>query len=284
MSDDDARLDEVAAELSVHPPSSFVALRGTRAAEASGDLGRRIARLRKPTVAAWAVNLLVHDGQLREAVELSAALYEAQDDRDAAELARLGAQRRALVAALVRRAADLAAEGGTPLSAAMAEAVRQTVNAAIVDAAAAAAVLTGRLVTALDTAAVEGGHLADAVAGSLPTAVTPAPAPDDLAARRARKAVERAVREAERARAEADRAQSAAESRLGAAREKADRLRERVEELRAELARAEAAAAAADADVESRESAHGAAVEAGRRAARVLARAEAARDEQSHGG
>ncbi len=48
MSDDDARLDEVAAELLALPPARFTAARNARAAEVGGVLGRRIAKLRKP--------------------------------------------------------------------------------------------------------------------------------------------------------------------------------------------------------------------------------------------
>ncbi len=165
MSDDAARLDEAAAELLALPPARFTAARNERAAAAGGALGRGIAKLRKPTVAAWAVNLLVVDGQLGEAVELSRALHEAQDDLDAAELARLGRQRRQLVAALARRAADLAAEAGTPLSAAVTDAVEKTVNAAVVDATVAAVVLTGRLVAAIDLADLDASALGAAVGG-----------------------------------------------------------------------------------------------------------------------
>ncbi len=278
MSDDDARLDEVAAELYAAPPSAFTATRKARASAESGALSRRIAKLRKPTVAAWAVNLLVRDGQLGEAVELSAALHEAQDDLDAAELARLGTQRRALVSALARRAAELADEAGTPLSASVRDAVEHTINAAVVDAGAAAAVLTGRLVSPVDLGALDDGALAEAVAGSLPTAVAPAPARDDLAARRARKAAERAVREAERARTEADRAATGAQNRLATAREHADRVHDRLTALRAELDRVQADADDADAQVEQRERDHTAARDAARAAATALARAEAARE------
>lgn len=278
MSDDAARLDEAAAELLALPPARFTAARNERAASAGGALGRGIAKLRKPTVAAWAVNLLVDDGQLGEAVELSRALHEAQDDLDATELARLGRQRRQLVAALARRAADLAAEAGTPLSAAATDAVEKTVNAAVVDPAVAAVVLTGRLVSAIDLADLDPAELGAAVAGSVPDAA-PAPAPrDDLAAHRARKAAERAVREAERARADADREKAAVDKRLAAARERADRLRERVEGLRADLRRAEAEAAEADDAVTGHEKAQRDAATAARDAARAVERAEAARD------
>lgn len=278
MSDDDARLDEVAAELLILPPARFTAARNERAAAVGGAVGRRVAKLRKPTVAAWAVNLLVRDGQLGEAVELSRALHEAQDDRDAAELARLGRQRRQLVAALARRAGELAAAAGTPLSAAMADAVEKSVNAAIVDETAAAAILTGRLVAAVDLAALDGDTLTEAVAGSLPDALPAPPPRDDLAARRARKAAERAVREAERARADAEREQASIEKKLDAAREKADRAHERVDALRADLARAEKDAAGADATVQRHEDERADAADAVRAAGRALERAGAARD------
>ncbi|MEV8241514.1 transposase [Microbacterium testaceum] len=278
-SDDDALVDEAAADLLALPPARFTAARAERVAAAAGPVGRRIAKLRKPTVAAWAVNLLVRDGRLGEAVELSRALQEAQDDLDAAELARLGKQRRQLVAALARRAGELAAEAGTPLSAAMAESVEKTVNAAVVDPEVAAAVLTGRLVSPIDLATLDPGGLGDAVAGSVPQGMAPAPPRDDLAARRARKAAERAVREAERAHADAARESAAADRRLATARERADRARERVEGLRAELARAEADAADADAVVEQRESEQKEAAAAARVAQRAVERAEAARAE-----
>jgi len=280
-SDDDALLDEAAAELLALPPARFTVARAERAAAASGNVGRRIAKLRKPTVAAWAVNLLVRDGRLGEAIELAHALREAQDDLDAAELARLGKQRRQLVAALARRAGELAAEAGTPLSAAMADAVEKTVNAAVVDPDVAAAVLTGRLVSPVDLAQVDSDGLGDLVAGSVPEALAPAAPRDDLAARRARKAAERAVREAERAHADAARENAAADRRVATARERADRARERVEGLRADLARAETEAAEADMVVAQREKEQKDAVAATRAAHRAVERAEAARAEES---
>lgn len=278
MSDDDARLDEVAEELLALPPSLFTAARRERAVAEGGAVGRRVTALRKPTVAAWAVNLLARDGQLAEAVELSRALHEAQDDLDAAELGRLGRRRRQLVAALARRAGELAAEAGTPLSAAMSEAVEKTVNAAVVDAGAAAAVLTGRLVTAIDLAALPDGALGDAVAGSVPLAVAPSTPRDDLTVRRARKAAERAVREAERAQADADRENAAAGRRVDTARERALRARERVEALRADLERAEADATGADEALIERQAEQTRALEAVRAAVQAVERAEAARD------
>ncbi len=279
MSDHDDRLDEVAAELLTLPPSRFTATRAERAT-VGGELGRRIAGLRKPTVAAWAVNLLVRDGQLGEAVELSRALHEAQDDLDAAELSRLGRQRRQLVSALARRAAELAAAAGTPLSASVVDAVEKTVNAAVVDERAAAVILTGRLTAAVDLASRDDASWSDAVAGSVPEVVSvPTAARDDLAARRARKAAERALRDAERARADAERELTASDRRLAAAREHADRASERVESLRAELSRVEHDQADADDVVRAREAERADAAEALRAAERARERAAAARDE-----
>ncbi|KZE42311.1 hypothetical protein [Microbacterium sp. T32] len=281
MSDAAALLDAAAADLLALPPAQFTAARNARAEEVGGTVGRRIAKLRKPTLAAWAVNLLARDGQLGEAVELSQALREAQDDADAAEMTRLGRQRRQLVAALARRAADLAAEAGAPLSATMRDAVEKTVNAAIIDPHAAAMILTGRLVASVDLA--DDTDPSTAVAGSVPEGAPAAAAParDDLAQRRARTAAERAVREAERARSDADRALTGAKTREATARERADRVRERLESLRAELARVEKDAAAADAAVDAAEEATTAARETATARGRDLDHARAALEETS---
>ncbi|MGZ0069531.1 transposase [Microbacterium arborescens] len=249
--DADDEFDAAAAELLVVAPADFVAARNARASEAPGTLGTRIRGLRKPTVAAWAVNLLSRDPSFREALELSAALREAQDDLDAAELARLGKQRRALVAALARRSADLADDLGVSLSAAARDEVERTVNAAIVDAVAGAVVGAGRLVRTLEPGALDSETLADRVAGSIP-GVPDAPARprDDLAERRARREAEKRRREAQREASEAGRVLARAEERRSSARERADRLHERAEELRRDLARVSEDAERADAAVD----------------------------------
>ncbi len=82
-------LDAIAAELYALPPAEFTAARNREAGMADRSIAAQVKALRKPTVAAWAVNLLAREGQLGEALELSAALREAQEDLDAAELARL---------------------------------------------------------------------------------------------------------------------------------------------------------------------------------------------------
>ena len=245
--DDAAQLDAIAVELYALPPDDFTSARNARAAAADRSLAARVKTLRKPTAAAWAVDLLARDGQLAEALELAGALREAQDDLDGAELARLSRQRRALVAALATQAVDLAAERGVSVSASARADVEKTINAAVMDAAAAAAVMTARLVRPLEASGFDAVDVSDAVGGSLPGVPdAPAPTRDDLAERRARKEAERAVREAERAAGEADRELAKIDAKLTKARERADHLRERIDDLHAELARFEADAEKAD--------------------------------------
>lgn len=241
-------LDAIAAELYALPPAEFTAARNARAGLARSPLAGQLKALRKPTVAAWAVNLLTREGALAEAVELSNALRDAQDDLDAAELSRLGRQRRQLVAALAGQAVTLATEAGVAVSAAARHDVEKTINAAVMDASAAAAVLTGRLISALEAGAIDPDDLADAVGGSLPGAAAPV-ARDDLAERRARKVAEKAVREAERAENEAQRELTKVEALRAKAQERADHVRERIDDLRRDLAGLEADQARTEAEL-----------------------------------
>jgi hypothetical protein len=229
-------VDAVADELYVLPPEEFTAARNARAKAASGPVAARIKALRKPAVAAWAVNLLVRDGQLAEAVELSAALREAQDDLDAKELTNLGRQRRQLVSSLARRAGDLARDHGTTLSPSARDAVSATINAAVMDADAAAAVLTGRLLKPIEAGDVDTASLADLVGGTAPdgTPAAPPPSRNDLAERRARKAAEAEARAADEAASRARRDLERSEEGYRVARERADGLRERLAALEAE--------------------------------------------------
>lgn len=247
---DDDPLDAIAAELYAVPPDGFTAARNARAADVGADLRPRVKALRKPVVSAWAVDLLVRQGALAEAMELAAALREAQEELDAEELAALGRQRRALVAALAGQAVDAAAAEGVTVSAAAREDVEKTLNAAMMDAAASAAVMSGRLVKPLVAGGYEPADLADAVGGSVPGAAAPPPRRDDLAERRARKAAEKAAREADRAAGEAQRELARIEARREKSRERVDHLRERVADLTRDLARLTEEAAAAEAELD----------------------------------
>lgn len=272
-------LDDIAAELSALPPEQFTVARNTRAAAADPDLAKAVKALRKPVVAAWAVNALVQQGELSDALALAGELREAQDDLDAAELARLSKQRRALASALAERAAAIARERGVTITQGTRDDIERTINAAVMDAAAAAAVATGRLVRPLEATGFDAVEVSDAVNGSLAgVAPPPPPSRDDLAERRARKAAEQAVREAERAASEAERSLGRIDERLGKARERADLLHERVSDLRAELERISADADAADGEVERLDDERSEAASAAKAAARQADQARTARD------
>ena len=235
--------------------------------------------LRKPVVSAWAVNVLVQQGGLTDALGLAAELREAQDDLDGAELARLSTQRRALVSGLAKQAAALGRDRGVTVSQAARDDIEKTINAAVMDATAAAAVSTGRLVRPLEATGFDAVDVSDAVDGSLAgVAAPPPPSRDDLAERRARKAAEQAVRAAERTAGETERALRQIEERLTKARERADLLHDRVSDLRAELDRIGADATEADATVERLDTERTDAAAAAKAAARDAEAARVARD------
>lgn len=276
--DGDDELDAVAAELYALPPDQFTAARNARAGASDRSLAARIKKLPKPTVAAWAVDLLARDGQLADALDLAAALREAQEDLDAAELARLGKQRRQLVSALAAQAVSLAEDAGVTISAAAREDVEKTINAAVMDADAAAAVMTGRLVKPLEAGDFEPAELAAAVGGSVPGSIAPPPR-DDLAERRARKAAEKAAREAERAVNEAEREFAQLEARRTKTQERLDHVRERIDDLRRDLERLEDEERAASEQLDALDEEHRAAASRVRAAAEASERATRALDE-----
>lgn len=232
-------LESVAADLCTTPLKSFVSERAARA-EAAGDpdLSGRIRALRKPSVAAWVVNLFAREraGRLGQALHLAEELRDAQAELDAGTLAALGRQRRALTDQLAREAAGLAEDHGERLTASTLEAVRQTLSAAFFDPDAAAAVASGRLVRDLEPS--EPVDFAAVVAGSPPEQVAVAPrATDEVKARRERRDAERVVRDAEQELARARAEHAKADRNLRDATAKADRLRARVAELESELTR-----------------------------------------------
>lgn len=273
---DGGELDTIVAELYAVPPADFTAARRERARGAAKALAADIAKIRKPVVSAWVVDLLAREGMLADALELGAALREAQDDLDAAELSRLGRQRRQLVAALARSGGDRAADAGVAVSAAALTDIESTLNAALIDATAAAAVRTARL--AKPIAAGGDLDLADVLSGSAPLPQRDETPDDELAERRARKAAESAAREAERAADRAARDQTDAEAKRDRAQVKADGLETRVDALRRELEQIEAEASAARADLEALIRAAAEAAEQARTAARRAKTARAAVD------
>jgi hypothetical protein len=143
--------DELIQRLYEQPPDGFVAARTAAIDEAKQagdrDTAKRLAALKKPTVAAWVVNLLAlrRPELIDELVELSSALRDAQRGLDGNQLRELTAQRRQVVSALVgaARRLALAAEPGAKLPLGEVEA---TLTAALAEPAIAAQVRTGRLI------------------------------------------------------------------------------------------------------------------------------------------
>ncbi|MFI2665101.1 hypothetical protein [Micromonospora carbonacea] len=140
--------------LYTEPPEAFVATRDAAVAEArrAGDpaTAREIARLRRPTVAAWLVNLLAlrRPELVADLTQLAEALRAAQRDLRGPRLRELSGQRRAAVAALVAEARRLAADAGQPAGKLPLGEVEATLNAALSDAEVAGQVRSGRLLRA----------------------------------------------------------------------------------------------------------------------------------------
>ncbi|PFG43399.1 hypothetical protein ATJ88_2095 [Isoptericola jiangsuensis] len=175
-------LPQVAAELYALGPGEMIAARDARARDLRAgdeDLARRVKALRKPSTAAWVVNLLVRaePDLVEQVVALGASLRDAQSDLDGPRLRALAAQRRRLTAAVTARARDLAADAGVAVSAAVSGQVESTLTAAMIDDDAGRAVRSGLLVGALRATGVDRADAASAVA--LPDELGIAPVQDD---------------------------------------------------------------------------------------------------------
>jgi len=243
------------------------------------ELSARVKALKKPSLAAWVVNLLVRREaeQVDQVLAVGAALRSAQASLDGAQLRELTRQRRQLTSAVTTTARGHAVDAGQKVTQAVADEVEATLTAAMVDPAAAEAVRSGLLVRALSTTGLGDLDLTAYVAvpdaaGFVPSALgEPAPpAPPDLhvvpdpdAAAKKRAAAEEALAAAT---AEVDRATVALdaanaevaelEARSLQVQAEIDELRRRLGELDAEqdgideeLEEGQAVAAAARADV-----------------------------------
>lgn len=232
-------LAQIAAELYAGAPGDFVAARNARAKDAADpDLAKRIRALRKPSVAAWVVNVFATEraAQLGEALQLADELREAQADLDAPALAQLSRQRRALTNRLADDAVALASARGGRVTPATVEAVRQTITAAFFDPDAATAVASGRLIRELEPSGAFPIDLDEAVGGGSASASRPAPPPvDELKERRERRNAERAVHEAEQNLARAQREHGRADRDARAAQRRIDELAAQVTEREVEL-------------------------------------------------
>lgn len=252
----DPTLDEIAAALYAGPPEDFVSARNARAKEVGDvELSARIRAFRKPSIGAWVVNVFAQEraGQLDQALQLAAELREAQDDLDAAALAKLGRERRLLTKRLAETAAELAESRGERITPATLEAVEQSISAAFFDPAAAAAVASGRLIRALEPTGSP-DDVRDAVAGDIPaSAPLPERPADELQARRVRRDAERRVGAAEKDLATAERELAKQEKAVQTYLQRARELSVAAADLEAQLAKVRKEAERAQRDAPSAE-------------------------------
>ncbi|HET7690276.1 MAG TPA: hypothetical protein VFK41_07855 [Nocardioidaceae bacterium] len=147
-------LARIAHELYGLLPTEFIAERdaAARAIRPSDrSLSDEVKALRKPSTAAWAVNLLSREKSdlLEQVLALGVSLRQAQAGLQGEELRALTKQRRQLIAAVTTEVRSLAAAAGVKLTEAVARQVEDTLSAAMVDEGAAAAVHSGMLTDAL---------------------------------------------------------------------------------------------------------------------------------------
>ncbi len=278
--------DELIQRLYEAPPDGFVAARTAAIDEArkagDRDTAKRLAALKKPTVAAWVVNLLAlrRPDLIDELVDLSAALREAQRGLQGDQLRELTAQRRQVVSALVGAARKLALAADRSVKLPLAE-VESTLTAALAEPSIAAQVRTGRLIRAAtyagfgevprprlrlvtDEAAAdldaetedEDGDDGDgAEVVEFPQQAAQPSAREKAAAERRRREVEQRKRELSRELSAARAAEQRADKQLERAEEAEREAGHLVEDLDAELAELERRRTEAQADVARRKQA-----------------------------
>ena len=246
------------------PLAEFTPARDARSKELKTDdkeLSTQVKSLRKPSIAAWVVNVLVrHETeQVDQVLAVGAALREAQSSLDGDELRALTRQRRHLTAAVTTRARGLAAELGARVTPAVADQVEATLTAAMIDEECGKAVRSGQLVAALAATGVDEVDLARAVAvpgalGFAATAAAPAPeprpelhvVPDPDADEKARAAAAAALAAAEGRLTEATAALRAAGEEAAGLEARSMQLQAEMDELRRRLAELESMAEEVD--------------------------------------
>jgi len=177
-------LTGIADRLYAGPAEAFTDARNAAAREC-GDkaLAAQVKKLKKPSVAAWAVNLLVRreSGQIDSVLELADSLRAAAEALDGDELRALTRQRRQLTTALASSARSLAREAGVRLTGPVVDQVEGMLNAAMLDPVAAQAVRTGRVLTAFTSTGVSELDVAAVIAlpDALDVQAVPVEAPSE---------------------------------------------------------------------------------------------------------
>ena len=277
----------------------FTPARDARAKElkaSDAELAKQVKALRKPSTAAWVVNLLVrHETeQVDQVLAVGAALREAQAAMSGDELRTLTRQRRQLTAAVTTRARGVAARHGAKVTQAVADQVEATLTAAMVDEGCAAAVRSGLLVTALATTGVDAVEPGSAVAlpealGFAATAREAEPerrpelhvVPDPEADAKARAAAEGVLAEAESELAEADEGLAEAVADVERLEARSLQVQAEIDELRRRLAELESAYEEVDDELGDAEEVRAEAEESVREATRARDAARAALEKLS---
>ncbi len=151
-------------------PDEFMTARSALVAAAKADgqasTASEIGKLRKPSLAAWAVNLTVRTAAdvVATLTDLGAQMRDAQSRLDTGTLSSMRGERDAAVDGFVRAATESVASAGRKLSAAAQQDVRATAIAALADERASAAVTSGQLTRALSYSGFGEVDLDEAVA------------------------------------------------------------------------------------------------------------------------
>lgn len=240
-------LTEIAAELYALLPGEFVRARDDRAkalrSDGDRELATQVKALRRPTQAAWLVNLLAQrPDSLTPLLELGHDLRAAQSELDVPTMKTLAARRPGVVAELVTAACRAATDVDPDFqeSEGLRGQVSATLTAAVADPLAEQAVASGRLVTALTYAGFGEVEIGDAVATPLrvvPDDASAATGPTDSA-------VESSVRRTDDSDDEPEPAGST-EDELTAARDRVAAAAQALEVAEAAMAQARARRAAA---------------------------------------
>lgn len=261
----------------------FTSRRDERGRELKGEdaeLAKAVKGLKKPSLAAWVLNLLVRrePDQVAQLISLGGSLREAAESLDGAQLRELTKQRRQLTAAVTTVARRHALAEGVKVTPSVADEVESTLTAAMLDAGAAAAVRSGLLVRAFSATGLDDLDAGSfvAVGEAIGHEVSSAPmklhaVPDPSMAERRREA-KQAVARAEKELRIARDALARATTRHQGAQAQALQLESEIDEVRRRLAELEAREEAAVAAVDKAEAAVASAEE-------EVSAAEAARDE-----
>jgi hypothetical protein len=272
------QLLEIADALYALPMSEFTPARDARAKELKADreLSAAVKRLKRPSVAAWVVDLFVRRdaGQVEQLIAVGEALRGAQQGMDGAELRALTRQRRQLTAAVTQQARSLALDEGVKVTQAVADQVEGTLTAALLDPQCATAVRSGLLVAALASTGVDQVDVAAALAvpealgfSASPTTAdagsSDSPGPPDLhvvpqdAKERRREEAEAALAEAQEAADETGPALAEADQVVAELQARSLQLQSEIDEVRRRLSELEESAEETDDELEEAEDSQG---------------------------